>query len=225
MAFISIAIGCFACVNSGTGYSKLPADFLVQRTNMVIDNNGFLHLFGELKNTSTDPKQNITIFATFFDAAGKVVGNASGDTVVRDLMAGNTSPFELLFLNEKAAKEVHNFSLAFNSTNGPVKENALDISSARPRLDIFGIYYIYGTAFNSGNESTTNSLVISTFYDNNANIIYISKAMTEPVNITAGSSASFSIVMDKKDIGYKIKNFSLIIDSDQYVSSQKFGPI
>ena len=51
--------------------------------------------------------------------------------------------------------------------------------------------------------------------------IDITKAMTEPVNITSGSSASFSILMDKKEVSYKIRNFSLIADSDQYLSPEQ----
>jgi len=45
--------------------------------------------------------------------------------------------------------------------------------------------------------------------------------MTEPVNISSGSSASFSILMDKKDVSYKIRNFSLIADSDQSLSPEQ----
>jgi hypothetical protein len=40
------------------------------------------------------------------------------------------------------------------------------------------------------------------------------------LNITAGNEASFSIVMDNRERSHKIKNFALIIDSDQYVSLQ-----
>jgi hypothetical protein len=44
--------------------------------------------------------------------------------------------------------------------------------------------------------------------------------MTEPVNITSKNQASFSIVMDEKERSPKIKNYTIIVDSDQYLSPQ-----
>ncbi len=200
-------------------YSNSPSDFMVRRTNTVIDNSGFLHFFGELKNISNEPKENIIIFATFLDVRGIPIGNASASTAVRVLNSGYTSPFELLFLNKKAARSVHDFSLQYKSDRGAEKNYSLQITSIKQRLDILGFYYIYGKVVNDGNETATNSLVISAFYNNNGKIIGISKAMAEPVNITSGYSSSFSIVMDKKEESHRIRNFTLIADSDQYLSS------
>lgn len=203
-----------------TAYSNSQTDFMVVRTNTILDNYGYLHLFGELKNISNEPTENIIIFATFFDVLGIPIGNASASTAIRNLNSGYTSPFELLLLDKNVARNVHDFSLQIKSDRGVEKNYLLEFTSVRPRLDIFGFYYIYGKVVNDGNETATNSLIISAFYDKNGKIIDITKAMAEPVNITTGYSASFSILMDKKEESHKIRNFSLIADSDQYLSPE-----
>jgi hypothetical protein len=203
-----------------TAYSNSQTDFMVLRTNTILDNYGYLHLFGELKNISNEPTENIIIFASFFDVLGIPIGNASASTAIRNLNSGYTSPFELLLLDKNVARNVHDFSLQIKSDRGVEKNYLLEFTSVRPRLDIFGFYYIYGKVVNDGNVTATNSLIISAFYDKNGKIIDITKAMAEPVNITTGYSASFSILMDKKEESHKIRNFSLIADSDQYLSPE-----
>jgi hypothetical protein len=201
-------------------YSAAQDDFRIERTNLLTDSNGYMHIFGELKNISDEPKRNIIIYATFVDANGISLANASAGTAVRSLNQGYTSPFELLLLNKDAAKNVTNYFLQFKSETGLEKNYSLQLTSAELRLDIYGFYHINGKVLNQANDTATNSLVISSFYDHNGTILDISKALTEPLNITAGNEASFSIVMDNRERSYKIKNFALIIDSDQYVSLQ-----
>jgi len=203
-----------------TGYSSSQSDFMVRRTGTILDNHGNLHLFGELKNISNEPKSNLVIIVAFLDARGMPIGNASASTAVRNLNSGYTSPFAVLFLNKNVVSNVHDFSLQIKSDIGVEKNYLLEFTSVRPHLDIFGFYYIYGKVLNNGNETASNSVIIAAFYDKNGKTIDITKAMTEPVNITSGSSASFSILMDKKELSYKIRNFSLIADSDQYLSPE-----
>jgi hypothetical protein len=217
---IPLIVFVIMTANVGTAYSSSQSDFMVRKTDTILDNHGYLHLFGELKNISNEPRNNIIIFVTFLDARGMQIGNSSASTAARNLNSGYTSPFEVLFLNKNVVSNVHDFSLQIKSDNGVEKNYLLEFTSVRPHVNIFGFYYIYGKVLNNGNETASNSVIIATFYDKNGTTIDITKAMTEPVNITSGSTASFSILMDKKELSYKIRNFSLIADSDQYLSPE-----
>ena len=218
---IPLVVFVIIVANVDTAYASSQSDFMVRRTDTILDNHGYLHLFGELKNISNEPRNDIIIVVTFLDARGMPIGNASASTAARNLNSGYTSPFEVLFLNKNVVSNVHDFSLQIKSERGVEKNYLLKFTSVRPRLDIFGFYYIYGKVLNNGNETASNSVIIAAFYDKNGTTIDITKAMTEPVNISSGSSASFSILMDKKEVSYKIKNFSLIADSDQYLSPEQ----
>ncbi len=195
-------------------------DFRTHNTNMFIDTIGHIHIIGELENISDEPKRNIGIYANFIDANGTRVANASAGTAVRSLNQGYTSPFELLLLENTLAKKVTSYLLQFKADNGLVKNYSLELISAEDYLDIYGFYHINGRVLNQGNKTATNTLVISSFYDHNGTIMHVAKALTEPINITEGNEASFSIVMDNRDFSHKIRNFTLTIDSDQYVSLQ-----
>ena len=116
----------------------------------------------------------------------------------RNLNSGYTSPFEVLFLNKNVVSNVHDFSLQIKSDRGVEKNYLLKFTSVRPRLDIFGFYYIYGKVLNNGNETASNSVIIAAFYDKNGTTIDITKAMTEPVNISAALQRVLAYLWTKK---------------------------
>ena len=74
---IPLVVFVIIVANVDTAYSSSQSDFLVRRTDTILDSHGYLHLFGELKNISKEPKNNIVIFVTFLDARGMPIGNAS----------------------------------------------------------------------------------------------------------------------------------------------------
>jgi hypothetical protein len=50
----------------------------VLERNIVIDQSGFIHLFGEIRNTSNETQRSITAKANFYDKNGQNIGNGSG---------------------------------------------------------------------------------------------------------------------------------------------------
>lgn len=200
----------------GTGYSLGNFDILEQ--NKIIDQNGFIHLFGQIRNTSNETQKTIAAHAEFYDKSGRHIGNASGIVSVRSLNVGEVSPFEIIFLDKNQTKYFFNYTLDFTSEIGAKKQDNLAITSLKSRPDIFGYYYVSGRISNMGNTTATNVLAIASFFDNNGRIIGLSSAIAEPNNLTSYSTSSFTVVMDDKVQSSKIKNYSLIVDSDQYTS-------
>lgn len=200
----------------GTGYSL--ENFSVLEHNKVIDQSGFIHLFGEVRNISNETQKTITAHANFYDKNERDIGNGSGIVSLRSLNIGEVSPFEIIFLDNNQTKNFHNYSLNFTSEIGGEKDNNLVVTSLSSRPDIFGYYYVSGRISNMGNATATNVLAIASFFDNNGRIIGLSSAIAEPSNLTSYSTSSFTVVMDDKLQSSKIKNYSLIVDSDQYTS-------
>lgn len=194
-------------------------NFKVLQTNTIIDQSGFIHLFGEIRNISNESQYGVTVYGNFYDKNGQNIGNASGIAAVRSLNAGQVSPFEIMFLDKDKSKQFSDYVLNFTSKVGTQKPDSMVITSSKSRPDIFGYYYVSGRISNMGNETATNVLAIASFFDNNGKIIGLSSAIAEPSNMTSQSIASFTIVMDDKLQSSKIKNYSLTIDSDQYVSN------
>ncbi|MDW0136641.1 MAG: FxLYD domain-containing protein [Nitrososphaeraceae archaeon] len=201
---------------NGTGYSI--DNFSVLERNIVIDQSGFIHLLGEIRNTSNETQRSITANANFYDKNGQNIGNGSGIVSLRSLNTGQVSPFEIIFLDKNQTKHFFNYTLNFTSEIGQQKPDSIVITSLKSRPDIFGYYYVSGRISNMGNDTATNVLAIASFFDSNGKIIGLSSAITEPSNMTSHSTASFTVVMDDKLQSPKIKNYSLTVDSDQYAS-------
>lgn len=215
---ITLILFCsiFLLIINDTGYSI--DKFIVSERNIVIDRSGFIHLIGEIRNSSNETQRSITAYANFYDKNGQNIGNGSGIVSLRSLNAGQVSPFEIIFLDENQTKYFFNYTLNFTSEIGQKKPDSLVITSLKSRPDIFGYYYVSGRISNMGNDTATNVLAIASFFDTNGKMIGLSSAITEPSNITSHSMASFTVVMDDKLQSPKIKNYSLLVDSDQYAS-------
>src|SRR5687768_5438582 len=76
----------------GTGNSL--ENFSVLEHNKVIDQSGFIHLFGQIRNISNETQKTVTAHANFYDKGGHNIGNASGIISLRSLNIGEVSPFE-----------------------------------------------------------------------------------------------------------------------------------
>jgi hypothetical protein len=200
----------------GTGYSL--GNFSVLEHNKVVDQNGFIHLFGEIRNISNETQKTITAHADFYDKEGRIIGNGSGIASLRSLNIGKISPFEIVFLDRNYINQFFNYTLNFTSEAGVDRPDDLIVTELKSRPDIFGYYYVSGRISNIGNDTATNVLAIASFFDNNDKMIGLSSAIAEPSNMTLHSKSSFTIVMDDKLHSSKIRNYSLIADSDQYAS-------
>jgi hypothetical protein len=203
-------------VMGGTGYSL--GNFSVLEHNKVVDQNGFIHLFGEIRNISNETQKTITAHADFYDKDGRIIGNGSGIASLRSLNIGKISPFEIVFLDRNYNNQFFNYTLNFTSEAGVDRPDDLIVTELKSRPDIFGYYYVSGRISNIGNDTATNVLAIASFFDNNDKMIGLSSAIAEPSNMTLHSKSSFTIVMDDKLHSSKIRNYSLIADSDQYAS-------
>jgi hypothetical protein len=210
-------------IQTERGMAFAASDFLIQKTSSFVDQNKIMHVYGEVKNVSNKAMTNVVAKALFYDANGKLLNEFQRSSELRTINPGDISPFEILNINTKNVNSVKDFKLSVIGT--PIeksKPTALKIHSDNSRLDILGFYYINGRIVNGGPLTATHSSAISTLYDKDDKVIAIGRALSEPINITSDSHAAFGLVVTEKLQTYKIKSYSLIADSDQYVSLPVF---
>ena len=181
-----------------------------------MDESKLVHVFGEIKNNLNKAVTDIIVQASFYDIHHSLLNKFKRSTDIRTLNPGDISPFEILYYDSKTVDLIHDYTLSAIGQDTEVKPKALRIESYNSRIDILGFYYVNGIISNKGSEPATNTLVIATMYDKNGNVISIGRAMSEPVNITSHSEAAFGIAITEKLQTYKVKEFSLSADSDQY---------
>lgn len=208
------------------------AEFSFHNQFSYVDETRILHVLGEIRNESDTAMRNVLIRASFYDSEGNLLDEFQRVPAMQVINPGESSPFEILYIDSQTAGAVTNFTMsATGQATGP-KEKALTVIPSNSRLDILGTYYINAAARNEGQETADNAIMIATLYDSGGKVIAIGKALAEAgrgsSNITAGSQAPFGIAITQKLQTYKTAQYSLVVDSDQYVSDavvlQASGP-
>ncbi|HEX2014075.1 MAG TPA: CFI-box-CTERM domain-containing protein, partial [Nitrososphaera sp.] len=208
-------------------------EFSFHSQSSFLDESKFLHVLGEIKNDSNTPMKNVLISASFYDRDGTLLGTFQRSAELRTLNPGESSPFEILYLDQDTSDTVVEFTLtAKGEAAAGEKEKKLKIISSNSRLDILGTYYINVLARNEGQDDATNAIMIATLYDKDDKVTAIGKARAEAVpgsfDIPAGSQAAFGIAITERTQTPKTVKYSLVADSDQYISGviiqQSTGP-
>jgi peptide/nickel transport system substrate-binding protein len=188
-----------------------------------VDETKIMHVLGEIRNDSDIAMKDVVIRASFYDKAGNLLNEYQRSSEVRVINPGESSAFEVLYIDQGTVDSVANFTLlATGKTAEEAKEKQLRIVSSNSRLDVLGTYYINVQTRNEGQKDATNAIMIATLYDRNGRVIAIGKALAEAVrgsfDIPAGSAAAFGIAITEKLQTYKAARYSLVADSDQYLS-------
>src|ERR671925_163667 len=170
--------------------------FSFQNESSFVDETKIMHVLGEIRNDSDIAMKDVVIKASFYDEAGNLLNEYQRSSEVRVINPGESSAFEVLYIDQGTVDSVANFTLlATGKTAEEAKEKQLRIMSSNSRLDVLGTYYINVQARNEGQEDATNAIMIATLYDRNGRVIAIGKALAEAVrgsfDIPAGSAAAF----------------------------------
>jgi hypothetical protein len=197
--------------------------FAFQKTSSYTDGNNIMHVYGLVKNISNKPAKNVVIKSSFYDLNGRLINEFQRSVDLRTINPGEISPFEILYIDTKTVNDVKNYALSATGQDTQIKTRALRIISNSSKLDqVLGIYYIKGRVVNEGSEDTTNSMIIAPLYDKNGNVILVGRAQTEPVNISSHSEAAFDLPVTAAPQVFKVRGYSLLVDSDQYVTIPEF---
>ena len=197
--------------------------FAIQKTSSFVDETNFMHVYGELKNISNKAMKNVVVTALFYDSSGKLLNEFRRSSEIRTVNPGEISPFEILYIDTKTVNAVKNYTLSAAGQETEMKARALRITSNSSKLDLTGVYYVKGRVINEGSEDATNSMIIATLYDKDGKVAVVGRAQTEPVNISSHSEAAFDLPVTEALQTYKVKSYSLLADSDQYVVIPEFS--
>lgn len=208
------------------------AEFSFHNQFSYVDETKILHVLGDIKNNSDTAMRNVLITASFYDKDAHLLNMFQRSPALDTINPGGSSSFEIPYTDQKTVDMVANFSMTATGQTTDSKERQLKIISSNSRLDLLGTYYINAAARNEGKETATNAIMIATLYDRDGKVIAIGQALAEAgpgsFNITAGSGAPFGIAIMEKMQTSKTAKYSLMVDSDQYISDtiiqQASGP-
>lgn len=222
MRFRVLAVPLMLALLAATASQAAAEEFTFHNQSSFVDETKIMHVYGEIKNESGAAVKDILITASFYDKDGNLLNEYQRQPELRVIGPGESAPFEALYLDQKTVDRVANFTLSATGQPADVKPKQLKIITSSSRLDVLGTYYINVIARNEGDVTATNTMVIATLYDKDGKVVSIGRALAEPgygsTSLASGQEAGFGIVVTEKLQTYKAVRYSLVADSDQYVS-------
>ncbi len=199
--------------------------FSFHNETKYVDESKILHIYGEIKNESTDlAMKNILITASFFDGKGVLLSTYQQAPKLRVINPGGSAPFDMIYLDSATVDKVASYSLSAAGQPTQAKPTKLTIISSNSRLDVLGLYYFNVDVRNDGSQNATSPIAIATLYDNAGKVVSIGEAPLESENMVVqdllpGDRGGSGIVVSDRLQTYKTASYSLVADSEQYVSN------
>jgi glucose/arabinose dehydrogenase len=151
---------------------------------------GTLHIHGEVLNNRGYSQRLVRVEATFYDAAGAVLGKQAAYTHVDVLRRRTRSPFAI---SAAAPKGYARYSL---SVTGQRTEQAvvgkLAITANRSGTDADGLW-LRGDFTNRNSYAVRSASSVATLYDAWGRVLNTARAPTTPTQIAAGRTGSFGL--------------------------------
>ena len=197
------------------------ADVFIQNDQPYIDDDGTLHIVGEIENNTNVPLNQIKITAKLLDGDGFQIGQISGETTTNVLMPGMNSGFDIIITGYDL-HAITNYDLEFDYKITDPKKQAIEIISSELKNDGQGNLVISGMLENQG-EITANMInVIATLYDRDGNVVAISNIRLQPDFLRAGDSTFFIVPIYEKSQAVHVVDYTLIAESDEYAAVPEF---
>jgi len=203
--------------------SALPAwaTLDVQNDQMYLGDDGALHIVGELENTLSAPVTNARITAGIYSHDGTLLDSASSATLVRTIMPGTTTPFDIQ-AHGSIVSDAGSYELSLEYDLGGSKMQVIDIESTEIVRDAVNNLLIKGVVVNRG-EITANAVsIVATLYDRQGNVATVSQAYATPDYLRAEDAVPFVIPIPDDERADLVSGYSLIAESEEYAPVPEF---
>jgi hypothetical protein len=195
-----------------TTTTSTPAHPALQTMGVTgyIDENGYYHLVGEVLNSGNSNMENIEIIATYFDAAGTVIGTGNNDTELYVLPVNTATPFDIIASSKTIQPATYKLGVQGDmTTDQPFP--GLTVQNTATSIDDTGCYDITGQVNNSSTKPAGEVKIIATYYDAAKNVIGTSFVYTKDSEIAAGHITTFDLSSYPQQI--KPASYKLQIDA------------
>ncbi|NJN43497.1 MAG: hypothetical protein HC806_01315 [Anaerolineae bacterium] len=181
--FVATVVG-----NSATEIERATLD--VANTIMAFDDDGNIHITGELTNNTNDPVDINSLAAAVFDGAGEIVASDSYNSTIRYLDPGESGPFRVTITGPNTGTaDITDFQLyldaEYTDAVGPFN---IEIGDAIYYFDTFDNLHLVGQLTNQS-DMTWNIRLVAGIYDAEGNVVDVAH-VDLPINALAPGESS-----------------------------------
>ena len=182
-SFVATVVG-----NSVTDLERAILD--VGNSLMTFDDDGNIHITGELFNNTDQPVDINALAAAVFDANGEIVASDSYNTTIRYLDPGDSGPFRVTITGpDSGTADISNFQVYIDSEfTDPIAPFNITIGDAYNYLDTFDNLHLVGQVTNNS-DTTWNVRMVAGIYDAEGNVLDAAY-VDLPINALAPGASS-----------------------------------
>ena len=180
------------------------------------------HIFGELENNLDAHIRNVRLDATFYDAAGDIIGTASGRPYIDYLRPQEKSAFDIGVYGHVASDilsfSYYKISKSWDSVQEP-KPSLLDLDFQDISVDSCGYYHFVGTVTNNGRDPVK-EIILSAAFSNTR--YQVTETAFTPLtsnneSLSSGKSKGFALLIDERALP-EFAYYSFNVQSAEYAS-------
>ena len=195
------------------------ADVYIDNEHKYIENDGTLHIVGEIINESNKPINQVEVNAVFYHD-GNAVYHMSTENLTSIIMPEMKGVFDLTVIEDIG--DIDHYTLDVSFKIAQPKEQVIEITSSKFTQGPVDNISIQGTVANNGEITANMVKVIATLYDRDGNVVAVSQANTKPDYLRANDESFFVVpIMDKIQADV-IVDYSLVAESEEYTAVPEF---
>lgn len=202
-------------------FSSAWAQVYIINDQQYINEEGILHIVGEIENNSFAPLNQIVVTAVFYDINDKILDTAITNSIQDTIMPGKKGPFDLIIVS-KSIPQIYRYSLNLEYKPAEHKTESLEILSSNIKRDMLDNFFISGTVTNHDQRTANSIVIIATLYDKEGKVVATTKSYTEPEYLKAGGITPFIVLLDDKSQSQKAVDYSLMVESEEYTAVPEF---
>jgi hypothetical protein len=158
------------------------------QTSFVMDMERYV--VGEVVNETGVPVYDVTITASFYDAANQLVAQVNGKPFLSQTNPGQTNPFKIVLRNNRSTITRHELSVRWN-TSSDFGYQPVTVLSRQIR-DNVGVE-VFGEVRNDGAQALSFVQIAVSFYDSAGNIVHTESDFLVQETLAPGARAAYQV--------------------------------
>jgi len=195
------------------------AEVYVDNDQTYLEDDGTIHIVGEIINESDKPINQVNVIAIFYSDDNSVY-QTSTENLTSIIMPGMNGIFDLMVTENISNVDHYTLDVDYKVTQP--KDQVIEITSSELSYGPVNNIAIQGTVANNGEITANMVKIIATLYDRDGNVIAVSQARTEPDYLRASDESFFLIPILDKTQANKMVDYSLVAESEEYTAVPEF---
>lgn len=198
------------------------ANAQIQNDTSFLDEAGYYHVVGEVKNTGDIWLRFVRVATTFKDQAGSVVDTSFSYTLLDRVAPSIASGFDIVEFDTAKSAQIQSYTLALEFQQADPLTMALEIANTSSSKNDLGWLEIVGEVKNNGDTISDYTKVVATFYGSNGKVVDVAFTYTDPTTVQPHSQQSFKLTLLSTTRSNTTMTWTLDTQSNQYASVPEF---